>query len=146
MPTYECTVTVNNIAGGAPYCALRAPTRTARLKEMRLVAGNGVASWVGLAVPANVALPPAPNASIVPVARDPREIACTGRIDTGWTTAPTAPTGPYNRSEPINGVLGNGIPWVFSDPEVIPIGSQIAVFNSGAGNSGSVQITFVFEE
>lgn len=149
MPTYEMTFACpGGITTGAPICSIRATTRKLRVKEIRLINASTTATRVGLAVPASGTITPTGASSYTPNARDPGDAAATAAIDTAWSAAPAAPTPPkqFNRSEDIGGTVGVGVSWVFPDPQIIPIGAQLALFNSAGGTNGALDVTVVYDE
>jgi hypothetical protein len=149
MPTYEMTFACpGGITTAAPICAIRSTSRKLRVKEIRLIAASTTATRVGLAVPAAGTITPTGASSYTPNPRDPADAAATALIDTAWSSLPVAPTPPkqYSRSEDIGGTVGVGVSWVFPDPVIVPIGAQIALFNSAAGTNGALDVTVVYDE
>ena len=150
MPTYEMTFSCpGGIASGAPICSFHAISQTMRIKEMRLLNGSATATKCGLAAAVAVgAVTPLAAGQLIPNARDPRDAAATARVDTTWTTPPTAPVPPvqYSRNEDIGGAVAVGVSWPFPDPVVVPIGYIATLFNTGGGVDGALDITVVYEE
>ncbi len=146
MPVYKAGFASATPANAAAYGTLNCPTRKGQVHEFDLSLLTAVQSWVGFGTPANEATPPVVSTSITPVGR-PSDIACTGRIGTAWSTAPTAPT-VFVDIKVLAAVIGAGwvVKWAPDEFDEIKIAGWRTWWNAGGSTAGQLLITPTFDE
>ncbi len=146
MPNYRAGFASATPANAAAYATLNAPTRKANVHQVDFSLLTAVQSWIGFGTPANEATPPVVSTSITPVGK-PSDIACTGRIGTAWSTAPTAPT-VFVDNKILANVIGSGwtLKWAPEEFDEIKIAGWRTLWNAGGATAGQLLITMLFDE
>jgi hypothetical protein len=146
MPVYKAGFTAATPANGAAYATLNCPTRKGNVHEIDYSLNTAVQSFLGYGTPANESTPPVVSTSITPVGK-PSDIACTGRVGTAWSTAPTVPT-VYVDQKVLAAVIGSGwvVKWATDEFDEIKIAGWRVIWNAGGSTAGSVFISITFDE
>lgn len=146
MTVYRCGFASATPANAAAYATVNCPTRKGNVHQIDISLFTAVQSWVGYGTPANEATPPVVSTSITPVGK-PSDIACTARIGTAWSTAPTAPS-VFVDVKVLGAVIGAGwtIKWAPDEFDEVKIGGWRTVWNAGGATAGQLLLTPLFDE
>lgn len=146
MPVYRLGFTAASAANAAAYATLNCPTRKGNVHEIDFSLNTAVQTFLGYGTPANEATPPVVSSSATPVGK-PSDIACTARVGTAWSTAPTVPAA-YVDQKSLAAVIGSGwtLKWAPDEFDEIKIAGWRTIWNAGGSTGGSVFVTFLFDE
>jgi hypothetical protein len=118
MPRYSIGFVSSATASGAAIATIEAPTRNLYVVEIGVFCNAATASGVSLF--RNTASGEANNAaSSAGQPFNPPDVAGTGIIGTGWSTAPTITAASRIRRGQLPATIGAGLIWTFPTPMLI---------------------------
>jgi hypothetical protein len=100
----------------------------ARVLEIGIFLAAATASTFGLGRPAALGITPTTPVDFLP--EDPNDVLATGIVQgaLAWGTLPTAPT-QFLRRISLPATIGTGVIWTFPRGLVIPVSSNLVVYN-----------------